>query len=143
MNSLEIIYFLFFFHINFCCLHRLKELRVGRLYNIPGGIYLLQVNSRNTRTRCEIYSKLTIKTPEQRQWRRSGVFIVNFDHFFTPCSCAFIVNFEHAIAYTNSDVFRTLSNIYDEAFLRKQFRAFSRSNRVLIAQLRIQCAHNF
>ena len=29
---------------------------------------------------CEICSKLTIKTPEQRQWRRSGVFIVNFEH---------------------------------------------------------------
>ena len=30
-----------------------------------GGIYLLKVNNRNTRTRCEICSKLTIKTPEQ------------------------------------------------------------------------------
>ena len=46
----------------------------------PCGIYLLKVNNRNTRTRCEISSKLTIKTPEQRQWRRSGVFIVNFTH---------------------------------------------------------------
>ena len=25
-------------------------------------------------------SKLTIKTPERRHWRRSGVFIVNFEH---------------------------------------------------------------
>ena len=33
--------------------------------------------------RCEICSKLTIKTPERHassQWRRSGVFIVNFEH---------------------------------------------------------------
>ena len=30
------------------------------------GIYLLIVNNRNTRTRCEICSKLTIKTPERR-----------------------------------------------------------------------------
>ena len=30
---------------------------------IPAGIYLLKVNNRNTRTRCEICSKLTIKTP--------------------------------------------------------------------------------
>ena len=37
-------------------------------------------NNRNTRTRCEICSKLTIKTPERRYWRRSGVFIVNFEH---------------------------------------------------------------
>ena len=46
----------------------------------PAGIYLLKVNNRNTRTRCEIGSKLTINTPERRQWRRSGVFIVNFEH---------------------------------------------------------------
>ena len=34
----------------------------------PVGIYLLQVNNRNTGTRCEICSKLIIKTPERRQW---------------------------------------------------------------------------
>ena len=32
----------------------------------PAGIYLLKVNNRNTRTRCEICSKLTIKTLERR-----------------------------------------------------------------------------
>ena len=32
----------------------------------PAGIYLLKVNNRNTRTRCVICSKLTIKTPERR-----------------------------------------------------------------------------
>ena len=47
---------------------------------IPSDIYLLKVNDRNTRTRCEISSKLTIKTPDGRHWRRSGVFIVNFEH---------------------------------------------------------------
>ena len=46
----------------------------------PADIYLLKVNNRNTRTRCEICSKLTIKTPERRHWRRSGFFIVNFEH---------------------------------------------------------------
>ena len=30
----------------------------------PLGIYLLKVNNRNSRIRCEICSKLTIKTPE-------------------------------------------------------------------------------
>ena len=39
-----------------------------------------KVNNRNTRTRCEICSKLTIKKPERRHWRRSDVFIVNFKH---------------------------------------------------------------
>ena len=32
----------------------------------PVGIYLLKVNNKNTRTRCEICSKLTIKIPERR-----------------------------------------------------------------------------
>ena len=39
-----------------------------------------KLNNINTRTRCEICSKLTIKIPERHQWRRSGNFIVNFEH---------------------------------------------------------------
>ena len=44
------------------------------------GIYLFKVNNRNIRTMCEISSKSIIKTSERRQWCRSGVFIVNFEH---------------------------------------------------------------
>ena len=33
----------------------------------PAGIYLLKVNKRNTRTRCETCSKFTIKISERRQ----------------------------------------------------------------------------
>ena len=36
-------------------------------------------NNKNTRKMCETCSELTIKTPERRQWHRSGVFIVNFE----------------------------------------------------------------
>ena len=43
-------------------------------------IYLLKVVNTNTRTRCEIFSKLTIKTPERRHWHHSGVLIVNFEN---------------------------------------------------------------
>ena len=48
----------------------------------PAGIYLLKVDNKNTRTRCEICSKLTIKTPEQLHWSRSdsSVSIINFEH---------------------------------------------------------------
>ena len=53
-------------------------LNTGLKLNVPAGIYLLKVNKRNITTRCEICSKLTIKTPALRQWRRSGVFIVSF-----------------------------------------------------------------
>ena len=47
---------------------------------VPVDNYKFKVNNRNTRTRCEICSKLIIKTPERRHWRHSGVFIVNFEH---------------------------------------------------------------
>ena len=42
----------------------------------PAGIHLFQLNNRNSRARCEICSKLAIKTPE----RCSGAIIVNFEH---------------------------------------------------------------
>ena len=29
---------------------------------------------------CKICLKITIKTPERRQWRRSSAFIVEFEH---------------------------------------------------------------
>ena len=41
---------------------------------------MFKVNKRNTRTRCEIYSKLTIKIPKRGYWRRPGIFVVNFEH---------------------------------------------------------------
>ena len=46
----------------------------------PAHIQLFKVSNGNTRKRCEICWKLIIKTPEQRYWRRSGVFIVNVEH---------------------------------------------------------------
>ena len=46
---------------------------------IPADNNKLEVNI-NTRARCELCSKLTIKRPERRQWRRSGFWIVNFEH---------------------------------------------------------------
>ena len=57
-------------------LDTLKLLR----FSHPVGNYMFKVNNRNTRTKCEICSKLTIKTRERRCWRRSGVSIVNFEH---------------------------------------------------------------
>ena len=45
---------------------RLKETSLKKLNN-PANICLFKVNNRNTRKRFEICSKLTIKTPEQRQ----------------------------------------------------------------------------
>ena len=66
------------------------------LLNLPSAIYLLKVNNRNGRTRCEICSNLTIKTPERRQWRRFGVFIINFEHIWHKVPV--FLNFEYANA---------------------------------------------
>ena len=67
----------------------------------PACIYLLKVNNRNSETICEICSKLTIKKPERRHWRRSGVFIVDFEHMshlalmflflIWTCNCRLVV----------------------------------------------------
>ena len=61
-------------------------------------IHLLKVDNRNTRTRCEMCSKLTKKTPERRQWFRSGVFKIleHISHLALPSVS--IVNFEHVIS---------------------------------------------
>ena len=45
---------------------------------------MFKISDRNTRTRCETWSKLAIKTPERR--------------YFTPYSSVFIVNFEQVNA---------------------------------------------
>ena len=74
----------------------------------PVGSYMFKVNIRNTRTRCEICSKLTIKTP--------GVFIVNFWIYFTLCFSVSIVNFEQVIVgwvmYNISEDFLLMTGIW-------------------------------
>ena len=58
-----------FFHV--------RKLSIGcSLEDFPVGIYMLKVNNKNTRTRYEICSKSTIKTP--------GAFIDNFEHISHP-----------------------------------------------------------
>ena len=47
---------------------------------IPAGINLLKVNNRNTRKRCEKCSKRNNKGTRTDTWRRSGAFIVYFEH---------------------------------------------------------------
>ena len=73
----------------------INQARVLRFVNIifgfPADIYLFKVKNGNTRKRCEIYSKLTIKTPERRLF---GVFIVNFESIFVPSSIVSIVDFD-------------------------------------------------
>ena len=59
----------------------------------PDGIYLSKVKHENSRTICKICSKITVRTPEQRNCRHSGVFNVNFEqiHLLIRCfHCYFV-----------------------------------------------------
>ena len=67
---------------------KMKLLKINVSFSVfSAGFYKLKVNNKSTRTRCEL----------RRQWRRSGVFVVNFE-LFKPCSCVSIVDFDHVIA---------------------------------------------
>ena len=56
LNSFKILSYLFVRNCDHFCLNQNLALD-------PANIYLFKVNNKNTRKRCEIYSKLTIKTP--------------------------------------------------------------------------------
>ena len=58
---------------------QIDEIQLTHFKPIPTDIYMFKLNNKNNRTICEICLKLTIKTPERRHWRRSAVFIVNFE----------------------------------------------------------------
>ena len=57
-----------------------KSPKMFKTWLLLANIYLFKINYRNTRKRCKICSKLTIKTLERCHWRRFGSFIVNFEH---------------------------------------------------------------
>ena len=58
----------------------------------PANNYLFKVNNRNTRKRCEICSKLTIKT--RKTWTSFCFFTVNFEHVSNLFLMS-LVDFEH------------------------------------------------
>ena len=60
------------------CLKLLFSQKSCQIFDSPSNIYLLKVNIGNTSKTSEIFSKLIIKTPEQRQRSCSDVFIANF-----------------------------------------------------------------
>ena len=67
----------------------------GLLYPPPSPlrIILFRLNNRITRKRCGTCAKLMINTTEQRKWRCSGIFIVNFEANSTSFRFS-IVHFE-------------------------------------------------
>ena len=79
-------------------------------------IYLVKVNNWNTRTKCEIYSKLAIKTPERHVV--SGIFIANFEHIsFVPVFSFLTLN-KYLIIFITGHVHVTASIFF---LLRRSF----------------------
>ena len=100
------------------------KIQLCKRYNyelLPADNFMFEVNNRNTRIRWEICSKLTIKIPEQRHWRCSIVFIVNFK-YFTSCSGS-LVQYKHGglldLRNSNSEKIYFQRNFRD--FLRQIF----------------------
>ena len=79
-----------FLNLLVCC-HFLCSWHVVLFKFNPANDPLFKLNSRNTETRCEIRSKLTIMILERRHLHCSGVFIVNF---WTRCSSVSYVYWE-------------------------------------------------
>ena len=121
-------------------------LRNARWMNNLTNIYLFNVNNRNTGKRCEICSKLTIRTSERRKWRCSGVFIVNFEpisHLFQvfpllalnrqllaeksyfKMLCA-LLRIKHTL-YVNVEMYKKLKYIFFFLVLSKRFYRTNKS----------------
>ena len=90
---------------------------------------MFKVNNRNSRTRCEICSKLTIKTPED---------VIDFVllsllltlTYFTPCSSVFITNFEQVNAdWVSLIAHWCISGSRDSSFIQKLFPFYTRTEK--------------
>ena len=88
------------------------------LYHFQGdhltNIYLFKVKNRNTRKSCEILSKLTVN--HQKVWRRSSVFIVNFEHILHLYSVSIVdseqVNVSWAMIFKFPNFFEKFKVFY-------------------------------
>ena len=73
---------------------RKKLSPVSDLGTSTAGIYLLEFNNANTRTMCEICSKLAVKTPYRLEWRRFCCLYSCLWKDFTLCSGVSVLEFE-------------------------------------------------
>ena len=77
---------------------------------IPVNINQLKGNNRKARNSCRIWSKLTIKIPEQQHWRRSNVFMtVLINQFVLPTFCL-------CFAFTGINSRGMLHYVFDVAY---------------------------
>ena len=86
---------------------------------IPAGSYMFKVINGNTRLKCEICFKLTIKTVERLNW----LFIVSLKILFFILFQCFIVNFEKVTAGWHFSSL-ILASHYTEAAVRRCFTKY-------------------
>ena len=85
--------------------------------DIPANKYMPKFTNTNTGKKCEICSKLTVKTP----CYCSGVFIVNLGHILLTCSDISIANFDGLnIRWV---YFEEISFFFNTLNLRKKLKA--------------------
>ena len=70
---------------DFVCKWLPIQIKIFKNMLYPANIYLLKVNNRNTRKRCEIYSKLTIKTLIRKK--------INISKYYSPKSTSPVTRF--------------------------------------------------
>ena len=90
------------------------------------GIYLFRESNENTRTICEICSKLAIKTQERRHWLKLC------RHKFNLLFVFYQFCFPRNKIYFHVGVFRTHLIIYDEAFLRRSAVNYSHKKSFIV-----------
>ena len=91
--------------------------------NFPANSYLFKVTSTNTGKRCEICSKLSMKTAAERlQWRCSGVFTVKFEHI-SHLNIVFIVHFEQVNVSWESALL-TNSRVWFYIFIKDENKCY-------------------
>ena len=121
--------------------HKPKRSSSFRLF-YPANIYLFKVNNRNTRKRCETCSKLTIKTPERRQWRCSGVFIVNFERILLFFLVFLLLTLNKCIsteAHSESSLISKMKLFCENSYRLKAATHLAKKNSILDVRLISEC----
>ena len=92
---------------------------------------LVQSINRNTRKSYQLLSKLTLKTSERRQCLRSGVLIVNLEHFSLILVILLVTlnrqMFAGKIVYDDDDY----DDVMQSCFLQNNTRVFPASRKVI------------
>ena len=119
-----------------------KQERNQRIF--PANIYLFNVNNRNTRKRCEICSKLTIKTPERRQWRLMfSLLTLNMFHIFSIVS---IVDFEQVkvswVVHSALSIFKSMI-LFSAKFFISNYSLFYFNVRMIAGSFGCFCGNIF